>query len=91
MNKFDNNDDYKWNQRAFSSVSLNTIQKLWENQTLLLARVCYKQVFNNWRCCGGVKGVGGGKFLISIVLFHKQTTKVLFSSMNYQSMGEIIP
>lgn len=37
-----------------------------------------------------LRGVDGGKFLISIVLFHKQTTKVLFSS-NYQSMGEIIP
>lgn len=38
-----------------------------------------------------LSGVGGGKFLISIVLFLKQTTKVLFSSMNYQSVGEIIP
>lgn len=38
-----------------------------------------------------LRGLDGGKFLISIVLFHKQTTKVLFSSMNYQSMGEIIP
>lgn len=38
-----------------------------------------------------MRGVDGGKFLISIVLFIKQTTKVLFSSMNYQSMGEIIP
>lgn len=38
-----------------------------------------------------MRGVDGGKFLISIVLFHKQTTKVLFSSMNYQSMGENIP
>lgn len=35
-----------------------------------------------------LRGVDGGKFLISIVLFHKQTTKVLFSLMNYQSMGK---
>lgn len=38
-----------------------------------------------------LRGVDGGKFLISIVLFHKQTTKVLFLLMNYQSVGEIIP